>query len=253
MAQRSRLAVGARRPLADELVDHLLAAVLDGTYPPGSTVPAESVLAAEAGVSRLTVREAIRVLADKGVVRVERGRGTYVNAESAWSPFDHRLLQARAFAAADPTAASRALLEVRRLVEEGVAGLAASRRDDAHVAELAEHLAVMRDARDAHDTDTFVKADIAFHAVLMDAVGNPFIVALFEPVAELVYRARAETSSDAATRDHAIAMHEAIVVAVESGDPAASAQAMRDHMLQTEHDLERLLLEREAGDAGTQR
>ena len=113
----------ARQPLADQLVAGLLESIVAGEYPPGSPLPSEDELADMAGVSRLTVREAVKSLQAKGVVRIHRGRGTFVNPSSEWSPFDPMLLAARS--QEDGKAVWRGLLETRRLVEEGVARLAA--------------------------------------------------------------------------------------------------------------------------------
>src|SRR5256885_1835165 len=85
-----------RRGLADQLVEHLVAAILRGDHAPDSQLPPEDKLAEAFKVSRLTVREAVKALRHKGVLRVEQGRGTFVNQPSRWSPLDPDLLMARA-------------------------------------------------------------------------------------------------------------------------------------------------------------
>src|SRR6266508_3324163 len=116
-----------RRGLADQLVEHLVAAILRGDHPPDSRLPPEDRLAELFTVSRLTIREAVKELRHKGVVRVEQGRGTFVNPSSRWSPLDPVLLLARASSAEGTRDLAVKLTEARRLVEVGVAGVAAGR------------------------------------------------------------------------------------------------------------------------------
>src|SRR6266508_3375762 len=133
-------------------------------------------------VSRLTVREAVKALRSKGVVRIEQGRGTFVNPPSHWSPLDPDLLMARAAPAEGTRELAMKLTEARVLVEVGVAGLAARRRTRADLTELKRALDRMRRASDRDDVDGFTEADLEFHGIIMAAAGNPFVTALFEPL-----------------------------------------------------------------------
>src|SRR5256885_6484628 len=117
-----------RRGLADQLVEHLVAAILRGDHAPDSQLPPEDKLAEAFKVSRLTVREAVKALRHKGVLRVEQGRGTFVNQPSRWSPLDPDLLMARASSTEGTRDLAVKLTEARRLVEVGVAGIAAGAR-----------------------------------------------------------------------------------------------------------------------------
>lgn len=98
------------------VAEQLLQLILDDTFPAGDTLPSESELATRFGVSRLTVREAIRSLASTRVIRVQQGRSSVINPASRWSPLDGRLLAARSRAESDPVLLPRRLLEARRAV-----------------------------------------------------------------------------------------------------------------------------------------
>src|SRR3954452_18186209 len=74
--------------LPEDLADRLLGEVVNGTYAVGSSLPPEGDLAVSYGVSRLTVREAIRILRSKNVLEIHRGRGTFVNKPEEWSSLD---------------------------------------------------------------------------------------------------------------------------------------------------------------------
>ena len=133
--------MGGRRPsLAEGLADDMVNDIVAGRYQANTPLPSETELAEQSGVSRLTVREAVKALAAKQVVRVEHGRGTFVNPSSSWSVLDPVLLIARSSQNADQLALPRKLIEARRVVEVAVAELAAERRTPEDLAELEESL-----------------------------------------------------------------------------------------------------------------
>ncbi len=226
-----------RPPLGEELANELLVEIVAGRFLPGEPLPTELQLAEQAGVSRLTVREAVGLLRQKGVVEVRRGRGTYVRPQADWSPLDPSVLEARA-SQGDGLDSVEHLLEARRLVEVGVAELAAARRDDGDLARLETALATMRAA--GPDVELFVEGDLAFHAALMAAAGNPVVAALFSPVGELLEQSRRTTSQRAADRADAIAAHEEILDAVRRRDPGRARTAMSDHLVETETSARRM-------------
>lgn len=184
-------------------------------------------------MSRLTVREAVKQLRAQNVVRVVRGRGTYVNAPDRWTALEPVV---RAASRSSHTSLSERLIEARRLIENGATELAALRRGETDLAELREHLAAMREAADEADTEKFVQADIDFHATVMRATGNLFVPLLFEPFGPLLAEGRRETSAVPQIRVNAIAHHEAVLAALESGDPDKAREAMNAHMNQTAND-----------------
>jgi GntR family transcriptional repressor for pyruvate dehydrogenase complex len=226
-----------RRPLADDLAERILDDVLSGRYGVGTALPSESELAEESGLSRLTVREAVKTLRSKGVLRVVQGRGTYVAPTVEWSVLDPTLLIARSAAQADSLLLPLKFIEARRLVEVGVAELAATRRGEKDISRLEETLDEMRTASIAKDVGTFVRADIAFHQVILDAADNAFVAAIFDPLAQILRLTRYQTSAHAAVRRHAIAHHGNILQAIAAADPTAARQAMHAHIMQTENDM----------------
>lgn len=228
-----------RRALADDLADRILDDVLSGRYAVGSALPSESELAGEAEMSRLTVREAVKALRSKGVLRVEQGRGTYVAPTEEWSVLDPTLLIARSAAQADALLLPLKFIEARRLVEVGVAELAATRRSQKDVDELERSLGEMRTASRAKDVGTFVRADIAFHQVILDAADNAFVAAIFDPLAQILRLTRYQTSAHAPVRRHAIAHHGNILEAIAASDATAAREAMHAHIVQTENDMVR--------------
>lgn len=224
--------------LADQVVDLLIQAIARGDYPPDSQLPPEADIAERCQVSRLTLREAIKSLRAKGVVRVEQGRGTFVNPRSQWSALDPALLSARLADPAGTGDLARQLTEARRIVEVGVAELAAERRSDADLAMLEAALERMRQAHEADDANEFTTADIDFHDAIIQAAGNEVLGALFEPIEALVRMVRFETSTVVETRANGLALHAAVAAAVRSGSPEAARQAMLQHFSHTELTLQ---------------
>ncbi|MCT9083857.1 FadR/GntR family transcriptional regulator [Streptomyces fulvoviolaceus] len=219
--------------LSEDLAERLLSAIIDGTYPPDAALPPEAELAEQASVSRLTVREAVKQLRAQNVVRVVRGRGTYVNPPDRWTALEPVV---RAASRSAHTSLSEQLIEARRLIENGATELAALRRTESDLAELREHLATMREAADEADTEKFVQADIDFHATVMRATANLFVPLLFEPFGPLLIEGRRETSAVPQIRINAIAHHEEVLAALESGNPDKAREAMNAHMNQTATD-----------------
>lgn len=230
-----------RKGLVDQLVGDLVDDIVSGVFPPGSVLPSEGELAERADVSRLTVREAITVLRTKRVLEVKHGRGTFVNPISHWSPFDPTLLAARSVDAVGAGALPKKLIEARRLVEVGVAELAAARRSAGDLEALGQALERMKKAED--DVDAIAEADIEFHQAIMAAAGNAFIAALFDPIRQLVWAARRQTKGYPQMRVRAISAHTRILRAIRDKDPESARWAMNDHLIQTEEDLDNLFAE----------
>jgi DNA-binding FadR family transcriptional regulator len=227
-----------RRSLSDDVADGLLADILKGKYPTGTLLPSESELAEIAGTSRLTLREAVRALRAKKVLEVTQGRGTFVTPVSTWSVLDPVLLVARSSFGNDSLEVERGFLEARRVVEVAIAKLAAERRTEEDLELLKADQNIMRKALVKQDIGVFIEADIAFHQRFLDAAGNPFIAALFDPMSKILQLTRHQLLSNEEVRIRAVEKHQAILEAMIIGDPLAVEATMTDHMEQIEEDLE---------------
>lgn len=227
-----------RAPLGQQVALDLLEEIVRGDFLPGEPLPTEIELAERHGVSRLTLREATGILRQKGLIEVRRGRGTFVRPMAQWSPLDPMILEAQAGTSTSDRASMENLLEARRLVEVGVAELAAARRQRAHLESLTASLQLMREAGD--NVAQFVDGDLAFHDALMQAADNSLIGALFAPVRELLEDDRRLTSEVAKDRAAAIRWHQAILDAVAAGDADAAGRAMAEHLRKTEVAIRRV-------------
>ncbi|MGO2660391.1 FadR/GntR family transcriptional regulator [Mycetocola reblochoni] len=233
----------SRPSLVSTVADALLERVVSGELPAGSELPSEAELATAHGVSRVTMREALKRLQAQGVVGASQGRRGVVRPRQDWNDLDAILLAAVRTDGSDAASASRELVELRAVIESGAAALAAGHRTGEDLDELDRLTGRMRDAHAAGDVAGFVSADIDFHDVILRASGNRFLTVVFAPLGRLLEQKRAQTSAVAEIRVNAIAMHEAVAAALRSGDSERSRLAMAAHLRQTADDLDHYLLE----------
>lgn len=162
--------LGALRPspLVEQATQHLRAQITQGEWPVGTRLPGENALARTLGVGRSTVREALRALAGAGLVQARQGSGVFVIATEPAEDWPARLRRA----------AITDVYEVRVIVETQAVRLAAARRTGEDLAALDAALEARERAAEGDDA-AFVDADIALHAALVAAAGNPVLADLF--------------------------------------------------------------------------
>lgn len=229
--------MSSRTSLVETVTERLLDRVVSGEFADDQVLPAETQLAEQSGASRLTVREAVKVLAAQNVLRPVQGRGTFVNPVSRWTSLD-ALVRVQS---GDASVAIAQLVEVRAMIEVGAVELFAGRSTDDDVTELAADLDRMREAHARTDVDAFVEADMAFHDQILNGCGNPFVPATFGPISRALREARYRTSEVHDIREHAIVHHGNIVTALRTGSPADAGSAMRAHLIQTRDDARHYL------------
>ncbi|SDH58180.1 FadR/GntR family transcriptional regulator [Nonomuraea jiangxiensis] len=225
--------------LAESIAERLFQEIIEGRLTTSKPLPPEGELATTYNVSRLTVREAIRILRTQNVVRIRRGRGTEVNPPEEWTSLEAVVRASEGSLGPGP----ERLLEARRMIEIGAAQLAAERRTDEDLVQLGVQLDEMRAASAAGDVTRFVEADIRFHDVIMRASGNIFVPLLFVPFGRLLIEARRQTSAVPEIQRNAIEQHANIVDALTEGDSEQARVAMEAHMQQTQRDLRQHVLD----------
>lgn len=206
--------------LVDQAIEGMRALLASGEWTVGTRIPPEPVLGASLGVSRNTVREAVKALAHVGLLEVRRGDGTYVAAATEMQALMRRQVDRVELAH---------LLEVRHAIEVRAAALAAERRTDDDLAVLDGAVGRKRAALAAGDAAGFVTADVAFHVGVVAAAHNPLLVELYDGLVETL-TASIETP---AGPDELEAEHDAVLAAIRAGDVEAAASAsavLLDHV-----------------------
>ncbi|WP_104042637.1 FadR/GntR family transcriptional regulator [Arthrobacter sp. ZGTC412] len=167
-----------RPPLADEVTAKLRTMIQSGEWPLHQRIPSETGLIADLGVSRGTLREAIKALAHSGMLEVRRGDGTYVRATSEISGAARRMYQ-------DHTEAH--ILEVRLGLDAQAARLAARNATADDVAALRALLADRNEAWSSADYEGWARADWGFHERVAQASGNPLLHELYVSFGAVVH------------------------------------------------------------------
>lgn len=225
----------ARPSRTHDAVDQLLDAIIAGTLTAGEQLPPEGELAIEFGVSRLTMREAVRLLQAQGVIVQVPGSRHRIAPVSEWTGMDAVVRHARS--AGQRERSSIELLEVRLMIETGAARLAAERRTDDDLAALEDSLERMRVHHEAGDVEAFVGADLEFHDAIIRAADNRILIAAILPLTTMMEQTRGETSAVAEIREHALVDHRSVLDAIRSGVAVDAREAMAKHMRQTRDDL----------------
>lgn len=204
--------------------DQLQAAIERGDYKPGDRLPSERELVELLGVSRVSVREAIRSLEALGWVEVRHGRGCFVarsRSDQYVTSFNHWL-----DVHGDEVLE---LLMVRGALDELAAELAATRSADGCVARLRKLNEAFR-ATDPSDLDLLVERDVAFHDAVGEASGSGLLADLLHDLHETWNESRRATLQPAGQPLASAVEHDAIIVAIGAADPRAARSAVAAHL-----------------------
>jgi GntR family transcriptional repressor for pyruvate dehydrogenase complex len=218
---------GASEQVAVQIQHHIQAEGLG----PDDFLGREEDLAAEFGVSRPTLREALKLLASGNLIRATKGPGGGIFvAHTADQGMSRSLSNAISMMLETGSVTLEELLDARMLLEVPLAGLAAYRPDEGTVTRLRAAIEAER-AADPDDTNTIAAADGEIHRTIAAAAGNRMTQALTEWVFEVLQPRLIEVLQPAVVHDAVVDQHEALLAAIDKGDPARAERAMKDHLL----------------------
>ncbi len=199
----------SRHKLMDEVAARLREQLAAGRYKSGERLPSETALMAEFGVGRSTIREAVRILAHSGLLRVQQGRGTFVEPPGGITePLGQRLKRSH----------PGALNEVRQLLEAKIAEKAAGHRTQRDITRMRRLLGRRLEVALQGDRDACIEADIRFHISIAEAAGNDILRDLYQTFAIRIIRSFKEVyvDTDAFIATHPL--HEALLESIIEGD-----------------------------------
>ncbi|MGO2367272.1 MAG: FadR/GntR family transcriptional regulator [Serratia sp. (in: enterobacteria)] len=211
----------AQRNLSYLLAEKLGQQILAGDYQAGSILPGEMELGEQFGVSRTAVREAVKMLAAKGMLLPRPRIGTRVMPQSQWNFLDQDLLTWW-MTKENFDQVMQHFLILRTSLEPQACSLAAAHASTQQTARLAELMAEMRALHIQFDREHWIQVDTQFHQLIYEASGNPFLTS-FANLFSSVYQSyfRAITGNEVIKLQH----HQAIVDAILAGDSAEALSA----------------------------
>jgi DNA-binding FadR family transcriptional regulator len=223
----------ARRParLSVVVVGALVDAIVSGRYPSGTLLPPEPVLCQSFDVSRSVVREAMKVLEEKGLARARQGHGTTVSPPDEWNMLDPAVLDA-AIRADETMDILDALVDVRVALESAMARTAAQSMGEADLAELGNLVEEM--TAQLHDPERYLASDARYHDFIMRCSGNRLgrsIIRAIHPHARASSRYNPPADEESIRLAHA--GHTAIYEHLRRHDPEGAAAAMQEHIRTT--------------------
>jgi GntR family transcriptional regulator, galactonate operon transcriptional repressor len=234
--------------LTQQVAQELGQRIVRGDHRPGEALPSEADLSAELEVSRTVVREALKVLAAKGLIRSRPRVGPVVQPRHGWERLDSDVLAWSTQDSEQLRAFLQQLTEVRHIVEPDAARLAAIRATPDELEQIATTFAAMEDA--VGDPGAFLTHDLAFHEAIIEAAHNDVLVSLLLTVRKGFVASRQVSTGTlrqdmpetAHARATALALHRAVLDALRERDGQRAHEAMAQ-LLSTVHEAIGLMLD----------
>jgi GntR family transcriptional repressor for pyruvate dehydrogenase complex len=220
-----------RVPLYRQISNNIQKWIFSGGLVPGDRLPSERDLCERFGVSRAVIREAVRALSARGLVKVLPGSGIFVKritVEDLSSSLSHFLHFTNSTA--------KDLLDVRELLEVRIAELAAIRATKKDLVQMENALEMMENAGD--DINMHLAGDLAFHSALAQATQSEVFEGIINSIVTYLFDVRLQgflyDGPERGREDH-----RKIFEAVRAKNPGAAKEAMREHLIHVREDMER--------------
>jgi DNA-binding FadR family transcriptional regulator len=215
--------------------------IVGGRLSAGDSLPREADLVEQHGVSRGVIRETMRGLEERGLIKVKHGVGATVTPSGEWDWFDRDVLTALIHSEYSEKVLSD-FLETRRILEIEAAGLAADRATPDDLTELSDAFARMTDSAELARKNVaaerlYQEADVAFHRAVVVATRNRTLARMTEPVHRGLGAAVTALARPDTRFERSLPEHKRILAAIVAHDPDAARDAMREHLLTVEGNL----------------
>jgi GntR family transcriptional repressor for pyruvate dehydrogenase complex len=216
--------------LAEEIARRILSLITDKKLRPGDKLPSERELMVMLGVSRPSLREALRALSMMRVIEMRQGDGNYVSSLEPESLVEHLNF---VYELDDSTL--HQLFEARKVVESGIAALAAQRISEEQIAEM--EAALVKSGASVGDPQAFLQADVEFHDLITRIAANPILSRVMTSIRQLSSASRARTGHLPGITRQSVEDHRLIVEALKHHDSKAASEAMLAHLDNVERRL----------------
>jgi len=223
-----------RGRLSEQVVAELERTILEEFPDPGSRLPKEAELADRFRVSRIVIREAMKILEERGVVEVRAGRGTMTVAPTP-ARVKASLLRLFRDQPVPTLSEMERMMELREVLEETVAGLAAVRATPDDLQRISAALADM--AATGRSVEETIEADLRFHVAVAEAAHNRFFEMVIDPLTQVFVQQIKLTDSYTVGVD----LHRHVFEKIAKGDPVGARQAVRRLMQSTRNHVKTAL------------
>ncbi len=214
-----------RQPLSEIIATTIEESILSGTFAIGTQMPSEPAMSKQFGVSRNVVREAYKILQERGLLDIRDGNGAFV-AQPDTTLTKNALGRYIRLIGVD--SALDSLFESRIILEGSNARLAAMRATPEEIDELATHLARMH--QNLEVSNLWTESDLDFHISVAKATHNPFQVLLLEPLVDQLREIIWEGFMTPGAKDRGLEMHDKMFTCIQNGDPDGAYNAMIEHL-----------------------
>ncbi len=216
-----------RRKLYEYIVEEIGVRIMKGTYRIGETLPNEDMLSSELDISRGVLREATRVLTQKGLILTRPKTGTQVTPRSNWNLFDRDVLTWK-LQLEDKYRFLKKVTEVRRIIESEAARFAAQRASTGAIDNMYARLIEMQKVFDEpleYNYQEYLSKDMAFHAAVMEASNNELLSQIAFTMRQAVHAARQIDIQDTQIHLDSLHQHQEIFNGIKNRDPQAAYDA----------------------------
>jgi len=225
------------RKLYEYVVEEIGLRIIKGEYKPGDILPNEENLCERFNVSRGALREATKLLTQKGMIETRPKRGTRVQPQQEWNLFDADILLWK-LETGDKLDFLKKVTEVRRIIESQAAKFAARRAGDAEVASIRDCYHQMEQAlanKSEYNYETYLQLDMTFHMAILDACHNELLAQIGHTMRLAVAAARKADIPDFDVQRESLIYHRQMIDGISEGDAEAANRAsadMFDHVWQ---------------------
>jgi GntR family transcriptional repressor for pyruvate dehydrogenase complex len=222
-----------RSNLSEQIAERIISMIKEQQLKPGDLLPPERELAETMGVSRPSLREALRALSIMNIIENRQGSGTYVASLEPERLIEHLDV---VFSLDDST--FQELFEARRIIEVGIAGIAAEMCKPEDEIELNSiHL---KSVESVNDSKTFMDSDLDLHNKILQITRNPILSLFMRSVTKLSIMSRRRTNEYSDVRQQTVLDHSKIIQAIVSNNSEEAKNAMKEHLDHVEKKLNEL-------------
>ena len=227
-----------RQNLSGQVVGEIGLSIMRGEFKPGDTLSSESELSLQFHVSRPVMREALKILSAKGLIESRPRTGTKVRPRADWNILDPEVI-GWLYEVGPDRSFLDALCEVRLMFEPAAARIAAARATGEEIKTIGECYRRIEEGVNA--LETYIPADLAFHAAICAAAHNEMLQKITETLTTSLHMSRVVTSRLPGANLAAMPLHWSVAEAIRKGDEQAAEEAMRELVILTTSDIQRAL------------